>query len=205
MRIGILGGSFDPVHNGHLNMARQAKEEYALDEVWLMPAGHSPNKNEKDMKPAHIRLAMVELAVSAEPYLKASDFEIRSKGISYTYRTMEQLTVQYPEDEFFFIMGADSLDYLEYWVHPEILCKNAVILVVNRDHFAEKDLLGKIAKINQLFHADIRIVHCGKYDVSSHEIRERIALGDACRNLLPARVAAYITENHLYQSPVRAL
>lgn len=198
MKIGILGGSFDPIHNGHLNIARQARQEYGLDEVWLMPSAHSPHKKEEDMEPAEVRLAMIELAVGDEPYLRASDFEMKLQGTSYTYRTIEQLHAIYPTDDFFFIMGADSLDYLEKWMHPEIICRYAVILVVNRGCSEDAGLIDKIAAINRLFYADIRIVHCRKYHISSHEIRDRIALGESCESLLPTEVAGYIKENHLY-------
>ena len=139
MKIGILGGSFDPIHNGHLNMAKQALQEYQLEEVWLMPAGHSPNKIEADMTPAAIRYEMTKLAAETQNDLTASDFELRKKSTSYTYQTLELLQARYPNHTFYFIMGADSLDYFEQWAHPDINCKYAVILVVNRDSFQEEE------------------------------------------------------------------
>lgn len=198
MKIGILGGSFDPIHNGHLNMAKQALQEYQLDEVWLMPAGHSPNKIEADMTPAAIRYEMTKLAAETQSKLAASDFELQKKSTSYTYQTLELLQARYPNHTFYFIMGADSLDYFEQWAHPDIICKYAVILVVNRDSFQEEELSRKIQEIQKMFYADIRIVHCTKMDVSSREIRQKISLGDTCRNLVPENVWNYITANHLY-------
>lgn len=199
MKIGILGGSFDPVHNGHLNMAEKAYQEYGLDEVWLIPAGHSPNKEESRMTSADERLAMCEIAAESRDYLKASDIEVASSERSYTYRTLQKLKELYPEDDFYFIMGADSLDYFEKWKHPEIISSLSHILVVNRDAFREQDLLDKIAAIQKLFPADIRIVHCEKYPVSSHEIRERLFHGKDVSEWLDDKVLFYLKEQKLYE------
>ena len=127
-RVGILGGSFDPIHKGHLNIAQSAYEEFALDEVWFIPAGHSPNKDEKKMTAADIRAEMTALAIYDIPYFKLSRMEIDAEGTSYTYLTLTKLKEACPDIDFFFIMGADSLDYLEKWYHPEIICEKAVIL-----------------------------------------------------------------------------
>lgn len=197
-------------------MAKQAWSEYALDEVWLMPAGHSPNKDETAMVPAADRLTMAKLAVGIckssdgdhgynqklareqYPYMNVTPIEINSEGTSYTYRTLQRLCNQFPMHSFFFLMGADSLDYFEKWMHPEIICEKAAILVVNRDSFLEQDLSAKIAKIKHLFPADIRIVHCSKYDISSSQIRKMIRMGEDCAQYLPAGVWAYIRQHHLY-------
>lgn len=199
MKIGILGGSFDPIHNGHLNMAEKAYQEYDLDYVLLMPAGHSPNKSEDKMTNAFHRLKMTQLATELNNHLKASSLEIDSNERSYTYRTMEKLHSQYPNDQLYFIMGADSLDYFEQWVHPEIICQHATILVVNRDQFTENELSSKIRQIQCLFPADIRIVHCDKYDISSHELRRMILEGVPVDEFLPYKVINYIKEHHLYR------
>ena len=113
MNIGILGGSFDPIHNGHLHMAKCAYESYALDQVWLIPAGHSPNKDERGMTDAEDRFQMCKLATQPYPWMKVSRLELDSAERSYTYRTMEKLSEQFPIHRFFFIMGGDSLDYFE--------------------------------------------------------------------------------------------
>lgn len=199
MKIGILGGSFDPIHNGHMNMAIQAMEEYALDQVWLMPAGHSPNKNEADMTSAEDRLKMCNLAASSYENILVNTYEFLSQETSYTYLTLTHFHETYPEDEFYFIMGADSLDYFDKWRHPEIICENAVVLVVNRNQFLEEDLLHKIGEIQSLFPADIRIVHCDKVDVSSTELRNGIKEGKDVAMYLCPEVLTYITQNGLYK------
>ena len=104
MNIGILGGSFDPIHNGHLHMAKCAYESYALDQVWLIPAGHSPNKDEHGMTDAKDRFQMCKLAAQPYPWMTVSRLELDSAERSYTYRTMEKLSEQFPMHRFFFIM-----------------------------------------------------------------------------------------------------
>lgn len=199
MKIGILGGSFDPIHNGHLNMALKSYEEYHLDEIWFIPAGHSPNKNEEQMTDPNIRVEMCHLATDSYAFFKVCDIEVISDEKSYTYRTLEKLSKLYPQHEFYFIMGADSLDYFEKWVHPEIIASLARILVVNRDEFSETDLNRKIEEIQKLFFANIQIVHCDKYMISSHEIRNFIKNHEDVKHFLPEDVFHYINEHHLYQ------
>lgn len=199
MKIGILGGSFDPIHYGHIHMAVKAYEEYGLDQVWLMPAGHSPNKDEAKMAAAGHRVDMVRRAVSEYPFICVSTLETDSPERSYTYRTMEKLCERYPKEKFYFIMGADSLDYLEQWLHPEIICRLATILVVRREELEEPELLLKIREMKHLFPADIRLVHCKKYDISSREIREKIKKGEDVSKDIPPKVLDYITAHNLYQ------
>lgn len=193
MKIGILGGSFDPIHNGHLNMALQSYQQYDLDEVWFIPNGNAPHKDAEKMADATHRLAMCQLVTEEYPFFKTCDIEILSEEYSYTYLTMTKLKEQYPQHEFYFIMGADSLNYFEKWRKPDVIASCCVILVINRDDFSETDLKEKIKKINTFFPADIRIVHCPKIDVSSTELREALNPED----VLPS-VYQYICANDLY-------
>ena len=193
MKIGILGGSFDPIHNGHLNMAVKSYEQYGLDEVWLIPNGNAPHKDADKMADASHRMAMCRLVAKEYPFLKTCDIEIISEEYSYTYITVTKLKEMYPEHEFYFIMGADSLDYFEKWRKPEIIAACCKILVINRDEFSEDDMAEKIRKINAIFPADISIVHCPKVDVSSTELRHKLDKQD----VLPA-VYNYICEKDLY-------
>jgi nicotinate-nucleotide adenylyltransferase len=193
MKIGILGGSFDPLHNGHLFMAKNAYEQYNLDEIWLIPNGQAPHKDANKMADSMQRFTMCKFAEAHIPYIKACDIEITSDDYSYTYITMQKLTSKYPEHSFYFIMGADSLDYFDKWRRPDIISSLCTILVVNRDEFTEEDLKHKIQRINQQFPAEICVVHCPKYDVSSTEIRN----GEKLEEVLP-EIRAYILEHHLY-------
>lgn len=193
MKIGILGGSFDPIHNGHLNMAIKSYEQYSLDEVWLIPNGNAPHKNADKMADASHRMRMCQLVANEYPFLKTCDIEIASTEYSYTYITVTKLKEMYPEYEFYFIMGADSLDYFDKWRKPEVIASVCKILVINRDEFSESDMTEKIARINAIFPADIRIVHCPKIEVSSTELRCKLNR----ENVLPA-VYDYICQNDLY-------
>ena len=193
MKIGILGGSFDPIHNGHLNMALRSYEQYHLDEVWLIPNGNAPHKNSDKMADASHRFAMCQLVAQEYPFLKTSDIEIISEEYSFTYITVTKLHEIYPEHEFYFIMGADSLDYFDKWRNPEIIASICKILVINRDEFSEDDMADKIKRINSIFPADIQIVHCPKIDVSSTEIRQKLSKTD----VIPS-VYKYICDNDLY-------
>ncbi len=195
MRIGILGGSFDPIHKGHIYMASEAFRLGGLDEVWLIPNGNAPHKDTSRMADAGHRLAMCQLAIkdSAYDFLRVNDIEIESQEYCYTYRTLELLTKAYPEHEFFFIMGADSLDYFDKWRHPEIIAALCEIYVINRDEFTQGEMERKITQIKSLFSANIHILQSKKYDVSSTEIRN-----GKNREELTDSVKRYIEQHKLY-------
>ncbi len=199
MKVGILGGSFDPIHKGHIHMALSAKQFAALDEVWLIPAGHSPNKEEQKMTPAENRYEMCKLAASELEGISVNRIEIDSKERSYTYRTLQKLAALYPQHDFYFIMGADSLDYFEKWVHPEIISRLARILVINRDEFTEADFKQKTTQLEKLFSADITLVPCEKYPVSSSILRTQISEGKLNPPELSDKVWEYICSHKLYQ------
>jgi len=193
MKIGILGGSFDPIHNGHLNMVLESYKQYDLDEVWLIPNGNAPHKDADKMADASHRLFMCQLVANEYSFIKVCDIEVVSEEYSYTYITLKKLKEQYPEHQFYFIMGADSLDYFEKWKNPDIIASCCKILVINRDEFSEEDLKKKIRALNDSFPADIDIVHCAKVDVSSTEIRHKLDEND----VLPS-VYQYICKHDLY-------
>ena len=198
-KIGIFGGSFDPIHSGHLNIAKSAYEEFDLDEVWFVPAGHSPNKSEAQMTPAAIRAEMVSLAIEGIPYFKLCDIEMASEETSYTYVTLTKLKELYPHKKFFFLMGADSLDYFEHWYHPEIICRKAVILAAVRDDMDIGAIRQKIAQIQSLFPAEIYPVSGGKTDISSSSLRQQLTAGEETSlTMLPEKVRAFIREHKLY-------
>lgn len=197
-KIGLLGGSFDPIHQGHLNIASQARIEFDLDEIWFIPAGHSPNKEEGKMTSAEIRTAMVALAIADYPYFKLSRIEVDANETSYTYLTLSKLTSMYPDTQFYFIMGADSLDYLEQWCYPEIICQKAIILTAVRDDMDIVQIKEKILALSELFEAQIYPIHGGRTDISSTVLREQISSGGEKPNLLPVAVWNYICEHGLY-------
>lgn len=198
-KVGILGGSFDPIHQGHINIAQRAREEYQLDEVWFIPAGHSPNKNETAMTSARQRARMTSLAIAEYPYFRLSTVEMDSRETSYTYRTLEKLDNAYPDIQFYFIMGADSLDYFEQWKHPEIICQHAILLTAVRDDMDIAEINKKITAIQALFPASIFPVHGGKTEVSSTEIRRQVSENKWDITGCPKAVQEYIRQHGLYQ------
>lgn len=198
-KIGILGGSFDPIHKGHLSIGEAAYRDFNLDEVWFIPAGHSPNKDEKQMTPPEYRARMTELAIAPYPYFKMSRIEIDAAETSYTYRTLTKLKEQYPDTTFYFIMGADSLDYFEEWMHPEIISEKAVLLVAVRSQWDRTDIMRKITTIEHMFDAKIYPLSCKRFDAASREIRQALEQGDGTIGELPVAVMDFIREKHLYR------
>ena len=199
-KIGILGGSFDPIHNGHLAIAESAYSDFHLDEVWLIPAGHSPNKDEDKMTSAAVRAEMVALAAQGIPHFRLSTYEIDKEGTSYTYLTLSDFKEQYPDTDFYFIMGADSLDYFDAWRHPEIICQKAIILVAVRDDMDLDDIQAKIEHIKTQFSAEIYPLSCAKIDISSSEIRVKLHSSEDIGDMVPHSVADYITKQGLYRN-----
>lgn len=197
-KIGILGGSFDPIHTGHLNIAQSAYIEYELDEVWFIPAGHSPNKDEREMTPAEVRARMVSIAIEEYPHFKLSRIELDAEETSYTYLTLSKLKAQYPDTDFYFIMGADSLDYFETWKHPEIICEKAVVLTAVRDDMDIAEIEAKISYLKTLFPAELYPIKGGRTEISSTEIRQWVQADMDALSLLPKPVWEYIREQHLY-------
>lgn len=127
-RIGIMGGTFDPVHMVHLTLAENAYHSFGLDEVLMLPNGDPPHKTDKIITPAVHRLAMLQLAVEGIPYFRISDMEIRRKGYSYSSVTLEELKKAHPDTDYYFIMGADSLFQIETWHEPAVIMADCVIL-----------------------------------------------------------------------------
>lgn len=197
-KIGILGGSFDPIHLGHINIAFSAYKEYGLEEVWFIPAGHSPNKDENHMAPADMRAEMVALAIEEYPFFKLSRIEIDTPETSYTYLTLTRLAARYPDVRFYFIMGADSLDYFEKWVHPEIICQKAVLLAAVRDQMDVAQIQKKIGDLQKLFKARIYPIYGGRTEVSSTELRKSFRYGNLSNKKLPFKVSEYIKQHQLY-------
>ena len=204
IKTGILGGTFDPIHKGHIQMALSAAREYDLDEMWLMPNGSPPHKNDRYIAaPPKERLAMTQLAIddvtagmNPPCTFTLCDYEIKRRKTSYSYETMEHFCEEYPKRSFYFIIGADSLMDLTKWVKPERLLKTCVMLAIVRGTDDEEALRLQIDRLGALYPGcDIRIVHMPKVDISSTEIREKLRAGERAEEMLTPSVAAYIREH----------
>lgn len=199
-KIGIMGGTFDPVHNGHLMLGRQAWEEYHLDEVWFMPSHNPPHKTDHHVTDAKDRCEMVKLAIADHPYFRFSDFEITRSGNTYTAQTLKLLKQAHPEHTFFFVLGADSLYHIESWYHPEEIMAQTAILAAGREcEDAPRSLAEQASYLNEKYDAAIFLLHCANMDVSSQELREREKQGTGIHGLVPPAVESYIESHGLYQ------
>jgi len=203
--IGIMGGTFDPIHNGHLMLGEQAYKEYQLDEVWFMPSGHPPHKKNQKITDPDIRLTMTQLAIKGKTGLVCSDFEVRRNGSTYTAQTLRLLREAYPQHQYFFIIGADSLYEIEHWYEPDQVLSQAVILAARREYEdAHLSMEQQIACLGTRYKADIRILHCKEMDISSAMLRERIAGGLSVSEYVPSKVLTYIKDQGLYQEKDKA-
>lgn len=197
-KIGIMGGTFDPIHIGHMQLAEQALIEKELDFVLFVP-NHTPwMKHDRTVTEAEHRAAMVRLAIEDNPAFKLSTVEIDAGGNSYTWQTLETLKEQYPGDEFFFILGADSLLSIEKWANPEKIFKNAVILAAVRDDCDKEKLEKQKVMLTEKYDARIQLLSMPPISVSSTEIRQEFYTDSRIRKLVPEKTADYIFQNHLY-------
>lgn len=201
-KIGIMGGTFDPIHNAHLMLGRQALKEYHLDEIWFMPSHNPPHKTDHRVTGTKDRCEMVKLAIAGEPRFRFSDFEIFRAGNTYTAQTLKLLKEAYPKHTFFFIVGADSLYHIESWYHPEEVMRQVTILAAGREcEDASCTLEEQAAYLIKKYGAAIFLLHSDTMEVSSQELREREMNGGRIHNLVPKNVERYIEEHGLYQNP----
>lgn len=199
MRIGIFGGTFDPIHFGHLTLAEQCREQCRLDEVWFVPAALPPHKPIATISGAKVRCEMAEFAIAGNPAFRVSTIELTRSGPSYTVTTLEQLTEDDPSRELFLLIGADSLRDLPQWREPKRILELATVVAVNRGDQPLPDLSGLRDVCGNS--ADQRIVKVTMpaIDLSATDIRRRVSEGRSIRYLVPRAVQAYIQEEHLYR------
>lgn len=198
MRIGIYGGTFDPVHNGHLLLAEQCREQCQLDQVWFIPTGTPPHKTEQPVTAGTARAEMLDFATAGYPEFVVDRRELRREGRSFTFETLEELHSAHAEHEWFFLMGADSLHDLPTWREPARIAELATIVAVNR---GDRPLptRGKIEQtVGQEIADRIQLVTMPGIDLSATDIRRRVSNGQSVRFMVPRAVGAYIEQNHLY-------
>lgn len=199
-RIGIMGGTFDPVHNGHLLLGRQAYEEYDLDEIWYMPSHIPPHKKDHTITDSDHRIEMLRLALDGIPFCHVSEFEMKREGNTYTAHTLELLKDEYPDHRFYFIIGADSLFQIERWYHPEKVMALTTLLVSGREYAgAERSFDEQIRYLTDKYGAVIHPLHNEEVDIASADIRRRVSEGKDIAKDVPAAVEAYIRSRRLYQ------
>jgi len=197
-RVGILGGSFDPVHNGHIGLATQVREKFHLDHILFMPTYISPHKQDRGPVSPHHRLAMLRLAVAPHPFFLISEMELNRKEVSFTVDTLSNLTEKQPDTEFFLIMGKDTFAGIKTWKAVHRLFGMSHVIVATRPGYTlEGDIMvfrhrEKATKLN--------FFDLIPMDVSSSDIRERINSHRDIKNMLPPEVENYIIDNQLYST-----
>lgn len=198
-RIGIMGGTFDPVHNAHLTLAGQAYEQFSLDEIWMLPNGNPPHKRDTRQADMECRMEMLRLAIRDIPYLKLCDVEESGREYHYTYETLKRLNRRYPDTQFYFIMGADSLFDFDKWREPGMISKECILLAAVRDHCFRANIQERIQELEARYGAVIYLLNTPNMDVASEDIREALSEQREISNLVPAAVEEYIRRKKLYQ------
>jgi nicotinate-nucleotide adenylyltransferase len=196
LRVGILGGAFNPPHIGHLVCAQEAVVQRELDKVVFVPVGEAPHRSLEGDPGAEARLEMVELAVADDPRFEASRVEIDREGPSYTADTLSGFHDEAPDDELFFILGGDQAASLRTWHEPERVLELARLLVVERSNWSRHAIgikLGRLPGVERIGYLEMPIIQ-----VSSSGIRRRVGAGLPIRYLVPDKVASYVEANGLY-------
>ncbi len=200
MRLGIFGGSFDPIHNGHLQLAECCCAQAGLDAVWFVPAAVQPHKPHGPVASDADRVAMLRLAIEEKPCLAVSTIEIDRGGVSYTVDTLRSIQEDQPAAKLFFLMGADTLHDLPNWYEPAEVLRLATPLVVHRAGEPAPDFEVLVGLVDAERLTEIRDlqVEMPPVDISSSDLRERFATDEPCEGLLPSTVAEWIAERQIY-------
>jgi nicotinate-nucleotide adenylyltransferase len=204
MRIGIFGGTFDPVHLGHLILAEQCRTQAQLDEVWFVPSANPPHKADKGVTRFEQRCEMLQFATDGHPSFQVNRIEKELDGPSYTARTLGALHARHPGNEFFLLLGSDCLPDLPHWYEPRLVIERAGLLVVPRPGV----MLWTAERLAQGLGVDaatvrLRFVACPMIEIASRELRRAIADGMSIRYMVPRAVEEYIRERKLYTAGAR--
>lgn len=214
MRIGIFGGTFDPIHLGHLILAEQAREQVELSEVWFVPAflpphkahkTHNAQKNEQAVSRFEHRVEMLSLATAGHPAFRVEELEKERSGPSYTVETLSILTQRHPEAEFWLLVGADTLAELHTWREPIKLLSLTGLIVFPRPGFqlsvpeahTAEELRGRVGLPEEI-PLRLRAVQTPLLEIASRDLRQRVTLGQSIRYLVPRAVEVYLLEKRLY-------
>jgi nicotinate-nucleotide adenylyltransferase len=204
MRIGVFGGTFDPVHVGHLVLAEQCREQCRLDEVWFVPARLPPHKAEAEISSPKQRLEMLELAIGGHDCFRVQRVELNRPGPSFTVDTLRQFHDESPRHEWFLLLGADSVHDLPTWREPERILELATIIAVNRGDQAAVDLSGTANRLGLASAERILSVQMPGLDISASDLRARVRAGRSIRYLVPRAVEVSIREQGLYRGEPHA-
>ncbi len=202
-KVGIMGGTFDPIHIGHLILGENAYQQLGLDSVIFMPSGNPPHKRDRRGRATdEQRMDMVKLAIASNKHFRFSDLEMNEEGYSYTFRTLEKLNAEHPDTRYYFIIGADSLFDFKGWMKPERICAACTLVVATRNHTSNEKLDEAILDVRKTFNADIVKLDTENIDVSSRQLRDWIVSGHTVKYYAPDEVINYIETYHVYKDLV---
>lgn len=199
-KIGIMGGTFNPIHNAHIMMAQAAYEQYELDEVWFMPSKNPPHKEKQNIASDEHRKRMVQHAIDNIPHFSFSDIELKREGITYTCETLQEIYAKNSDIEIYFILGGDSLASFGKWYKPKTIMKYCKILAAPRGDLSDEDMKSLCKKQGKEFHGDFLPITMNHIQISSEQIRERIKNGKSAYAFCPESVVRYIQIHELYGS-----
>ncbi|BCN30707.1 nicotinate-nucleotide adenylyltransferase [Anaeromicropila herbilytica] len=197
-KVGIMGGTFNPIHTAHLILAEQAYEQFQLDTVLFMPSKNPPHKNRRDVLPDSVRQEMVLLAIQHNPHFELSTVELDREGITYTADTLTCLKEIHPDWDIHFIIGADSLYQIDMWKNPDIVMSMAKILAATRYAISDDKMNNRIKELHDNFNADISLLHVPNMDISSEYIRKCLQNHKSIKYYVSKEVEDYIMKNNLY-------
>jgi nicotinate-nucleotide adenylyltransferase len=198
VRIALFGGTFDPVHYGHLRLAEEAREAATLERVLFVPANASPFRLQEPLSAPQHRLQMLRLATADNPAFEVSELEIQRGGVSYTIDTVNAVREQYPDAEWFLLLGADALRGFPSWYRAQEITQACRLLVGIRPNYDLQSILGYLPEgIRQ----QVQPIPMLPMDISAHAIRHRVREGRSIRYLTPPDVIKYIQQHRLYQEP----
>ncbi|MEW8956124.1 nicotinate-nucleotide adenylyltransferase [Clostridium sp.] len=200
MKVGVLGGTFDPIHNGHLYIAEEAMNRLSLDKLIFMPSGNPPHKKNKNILDGTLRYELIKSVIRDKEKFYISDFEILKKGLSYTYETLQYIKEDLGTDiEIYFITGADCLIDIYKWKNINELFKLCKFVVFYRKGFTVDEILKQKKKVEEEFNVEIIFLHLLEMNISSTYIREAIKNEESLSFLLPPSVEYIIKELRLYK------
>lgn len=198
IRKGIIGGTFNPIHIGHINIAYEAIYNLSLDKVVFMPNGNPPHKNNAEVADGKYRLDMIKLAIEEEEMFEISAYEINKCGVSYTYETLKYLKDKEPETQWFFISGVDCLMDLHKWNSPDEILKNCNLVVFSRSGYSKEEIFNQKKRIEQKYKKSIIYLDIPLIEISSTAIRNKVEKKQEFSYLVGNKVSCYIKKNKLY-------
>ncbi|HAE61085.1 MAG TPA: nicotinic acid mononucleotide adenylyltransferase [Eubacteriaceae bacterium] len=199
LKVGILGGTFNPIHYGHLLLAESARDRLGMDKVVFIPTGNNPFKTTDGDIDADHRCEMTKRGIASNDYFEISDIEIKRQGYTYTIDTLRELEKDYSDDELYLIVGADIVFEIDAWKSAEEVLKKISLVTTFRPGYDQERLDIRVEELKELYRARILKLYTPEMDISSSEIRSRVKHGYSIKYLLPESVEEYIYQQNLYR------